>query len=83
MSWATALVVIVAIVVWGLVLSSRHQANARRHDHLPPEGPSPRERELEEEVNNLRERLTVLERIATEDRAAKRLSSEIEQLRDE
>jgi len=82
-SWATALVVIVAIVVWGLVLSSRHLMNARRHHHLPPEGPSPRERELEDEVNNLRERLKVLERIATEDRAAKRLSSEIEQLRDE
>ena len=38
--------------------------------------------ELEREVAELRERVKVLERIATEEREANRLSSEIEQLRD-
>ncbi|ANU08489.1 hypothetical protein [Paraurantiacibacter namhicola] len=37
---------------------------------------------LQEEVMELRERVKVLERIATDDRGAKALSAEIEQLRD-
>ena len=41
-----------------------------------------REAELEQEVEELRERIHVLERIATEDTEAKRLSAEIENLRD-
>jgi len=41
-----------------------------------------REQELEGEVEQLRERIKVLERIATEDREAARLSSEIDKLRD-
>ena len=43
---------------------------------------SPREAELEREVEELRERVKVLERIATEDRETKLLSAEIEKLRD-
>ncbi|WP_126174236.1 hypothetical protein [Altericroceibacterium xinjiangense] len=42
--------------------------------------PSP-EPELQREVDLLRERIEVLERIITEDREAKRLSAEIESLR--
>jgi len=38
---------------------------------------------LKGEVEELRERIKVLERIATDDREARRLSSEIEKLRDE
>lgn len=41
-----------------------------------------REAELQREVEELRERIHVLERIATEDTEAKRLSAEIENLRD-
>ena len=37
---------------------------------------------LEREVEELRERVKVLERIATEDRETKRLSAEIESLRE-
>jgi hypothetical protein len=44
---------------------------------------SGRESELEREVEELRERLHVLERIATEDTEAKRLSAEIESLRED
>jgi hypothetical protein len=42
---------------------------------------SPREAELGREVEELRERVKVLERIATEDRETKLLSAEIEKLR--
>ena len=44
---------------------------------------SGRERELEREVEDLRERIHVLERIATEDTESKRLSAEIERLRED
>ncbi|MEO6388998.1 MAG: hypothetical protein ABIT16_03615 [Croceibacterium sp.] len=43
---------------------------------------SAREAELEQEVRELRERLQVLERIATDDRGPRLLSDEIEKLRD-
>ncbi|MDE2560885.1 MAG: hypothetical protein KGL48_01440 [Sphingomonadales bacterium] len=39
-------------------------------------------RELEREVSDLRERVRVLERIATDGRDTKRLADEIESLRD-
>ena len=45
-----------------------------RHD-------SAREAELENEVAQLRDRIAVLERIATDERGAKRLSAEIDALR--
>ena len=41
-----------------------------------------RERELQTEVEQLRERVKVLERIVTDDRQASKLAHEIEQLRD-
>ena len=83
MNWPLAVVAMVAIVMLGVVLASRNKSASHQRNDPPPEGPSPREQELEDEVTDLRERLKVLERIATEDRAARRLSSEIEQLRDE
>ena len=43
---------------------------------------SPREKELEHEVEELRERIKVLERIATDGGDTKRLADEIEKLRD-
>lgn len=47
-----------------------------------PIGPSRREIELQKEVEELRDRISVLERIATEGRSTKLLSDEIEKLRD-
>lgn len=41
-----------------------------------------REAELKNEIEDLRERIKVLERIATDDRDSKRIAHEIEQLRD-
>ena len=52
-------------------------------DHLGnPVGQSDREIELQKEVEELRERVKVLERIATDGRDTKQLSEEIEKLRD-
>jgi hypothetical protein len=78
--WA-ALVAIVGIIAFVQVVKYR-----TGHGPTPPamdqEGPIVRENvELKREVEDLRERIKVLERIATEDRGAKRLSEEIEALR--
>lgn len=84
MSFWTAIVIIVAVTVIGGVIRSRYNAqNGYASDEDGnPVGRSGRERELEAELTSLRDRIKVLERIATEDREAKRLSSEIDQLRD-
>ena len=91
MSFWTAVVVIVAI--WGLVqvIQSRQARLGHRQDAEPDEDePRPaarRERELTSEITRLRERLEVLERIATdtnssEARERKRLEAEIDSLRE-
>ena len=80
----TAIVVIVAIIGLTEVLKAKHRA---RHgittDIMGNETPLPREdAALKREVEELRERVKVLERIATEDRDTKQLSAEIERLRE-
>ena len=85
MNWAAAIVLIVAILVIGAALRARHpkdDSNIAEWD-ADRSIPSEREEELEEEITQLRERLAVLERIATEDREAKRISEEIDKLRDD
>ncbi len=52
-----------------------------KHTRIVSAEKTPREAELQREVEDLRERLHVLERIATEDRETRRLSAEIESLR--
>jgi predicted nuclease with TOPRIM domain len=84
MSFWTAIVVIAAILAVAEVMKTKHRA---RHgimtDHMGNEEPLVRENtELKREIEDLRERVKVLERIATEDRETKRLSAEIESLRD-
>ena len=77
MSFWTAIVVIVAIC--GFVVLKRSHLQTR----FPQGGDdSLREAELQRELEELRERVKVLERIATDDGEAKRLSAEIDQLRD-
>ena len=83
-SWALAVVLIVAIVSIAQVLQAKHRA---RHgittDYMGNEKVIERENsELKREVEELRERIKVLERIATEDRETKLLSAEIESLRE-
>lgn len=81
MNLISAIVLIVAIVVIAGAFRNRHQ---NRQGNLGDvfEG-SARERELEAEIEQLRERVKVLERIATADRGAKRLAEDIENLRDD
>lgn len=84
MSFWTAIVVIVAIIAVTEVLKAKHRA---RHgittDVMGNETPIHRDdAALKREVEELRERVKVLERIATEDRDTKRLSAEIESLRE-
>ncbi len=80
--WAVAVVIIVAILGFTEVQKAKHRA---RHgittDIMGNEKPRD-DAALQREVVELRERLKVLERIATEDRETKLLSAEIESLRE-
>lgn len=86
MSISVTAIVIVAIIVGGIVRLARIQHGTDRRSMsqplLHPSQPSPRELELQKEVEDLRERIQVLERIATDGRPAKALAAEIESLRD-
>jgi hypothetical protein len=85
MSLWTAIVVIVAIIAVAEVMKSRHRA----HHGITVDHTTGKEQlvqrddgALKREVEELRERVKVLERIATEERETKQLSAEIERLRD-
>lgn len=92
MDFGTALIVIAGIgafyslkskgISMGGGLGRRH----RRGGEMPAEPAaaltSPREAELEKEVEGLRERVHVLERIATDGRGTRALAEEIESLRE-
>ncbi|MGH6746350.1 hypothetical protein EDF58_102531 [Novosphingobium sp. PhB57] len=79
MSFWTAVVVIFAIaaVTWLRAQKLRGEKPGFRLD-----GHGEREHELETEVEKLRKRIAVLERIATDERREKDLAREIESLRD-
>lgn len=84
MSFWTAVVIIVGIIAVAEVLKAKHRA---RHgitvDHNGTEKLTQRhEAELKREIEELRERIKVLERIATDGRDTRLLSDEIEKLRD-
>jgi len=80
MSFWTAVVVIVAIAAFAAIRIERIRARDRRPggDILPA-----REQELQREIVDLKKRLAVLERIATDDRQSKAIAHEIEALRDQ
>lgn len=90
MSWPIAVIVIVAIVAFAEVLKARHRAQHGitkdwMGSEVPPGNssqlPPAANPELQHEVEELRERVKVLERIATD--PARRTAEEIEKLRDE
>ena len=91
MSFWTAMVLIVLITAIAGVMRSRHGGS----DRIGKQGerddtarlPSAREQELQREVEDLRNRIHVLERIATDGntpnaRETQRIAAEIEALRD-
>ena len=77
--WAIAVVVIVAILGFTEVQKAKHRA--RHGITTDVMGNEKRDPALQREVEELRERVKVLERIATEDRETNLLSAEIESLR--
>lgn len=83
MSFGTALVVIAAIIAFTVLkLARRHS----QHDRLD-ERPAAEDAESRHELESLRERIQVLERIATDGNTldaseTRRISQEIEALRD-
>ncbi|MCW1381547.1 hypothetical protein OLX02_01800 [Novosphingobium sp. KCTC 2891] len=78
MSFWTAIVVIVAIIAWANIRMTKHRGESRPGQDIESQYTA----SLEREVADLRKRLEVLERIATDDRETKRLAQEIEALRD-
>ena len=75
-------VIIVAIAIFGNVLKARYRFRQyeREGDAQPLMGPPPEDSRLREEVQALKQRIQVLERIAVEKENS--LTREIEQLRD-
>jgi hypothetical protein len=73
------------IVIAGLAYDVIRQRNRARDELHTGERAfdEARERELQREVEELRERIKVLERIATEPNDTAKLSAEIERLRDQ
>lgn len=87
MSFWSALVTIAAIIAFTVVRLNRDRTGSghrwNRHDRRDEAAlPSPREEQLTREVEDLRDRIAVLERIATEDRHGKAIAAEIESLRE-
>lgn len=92
MSVSGSVVLIVAIIAIAVIklarirtgtdLRSRIDRRMGRHALLEPAQPSPRELELQREVEALRERVHVLERITVDERHSRDLGAEIENLRD-
>jgi hypothetical protein len=85
MSFWTAVVIIVGILAVAEVLKAKHLArrgitedDSGKEQLVQHEDPA-----LKREVEELRERVKVLERIATDGRDTRLLSDEIEKLRDE
>lgn len=91
MSWPLAIIIIVAIIAFSEVQKAKHRA---KHgitkdwlgSEVPPDHPSRQppaiNADLQREVEQLRERVKVLERIATDEARPISLAHEIESLRD-
>jgi hypothetical protein len=88
MSLWTALVVIVAIVMFASMRIARYRAGfdeprrGKFDSAVIDAETARRESELKHEIEDLRERIAVLERIATDDRHSKAIAAEIESLRE-
>lgn len=85
MSFWNAVVLIVALAVFADIIKSRHRAkhgilaDSGGNEHMPLAGPDPA---VQRELEDLRERVKVLERIVTDERKSRSIAAEIESLRD-
>lgn len=85
MNFWTAVVIIVAIAAFANIRMAKYRYQSRAGEPGPSVTgnlPAPREAELQREIEDLRERIKVLERIAIDGRSTRALSDEIERLRD-
>lgn len=82
--WGFIFLCVVAAMVYDLMRKKQLAQRGHWEDRSGTIQPldAPRDAELEREVQNLRERVKVLERIATDSNGPARLSDEIERLRD-
>jgi len=77
------MLIALAIIVYVLLRAKHFSAMSSGVRAEDAQTSSAREAELEREVQELRERVKVLERITVDGRDTRRLSDEIEKLRDE
>ncbi|MBU6396387.1 MAG: hypothetical protein KGQ75_17595 [Sphingomonadales bacterium] len=81
MSFTTAIVVIVALVIFAQLRNARYRAGFGDR-FADTQGGARADAALEREVIELRKRVEVLERILTDGRDASRLAQDIEALRE-
>jgi hypothetical protein len=74
-------VMIVAIVMIASVVKARYGVTRDKHGNEVLYRPDPEAGRLKEEIVQLKERIAVLERLATDDNGARLLDREIEKLR--
>jgi hypothetical protein len=79
MHWSEMIVAIIIVVTIGKVLQARFASHRPAEDLAASSHDAAR---LREEIRSLKERIAVLERLATEDNSGARLDREIEKLRD-
>lgn len=79
MSLGTAIVVVVAILAFTVLKLARHYSKQERLAEPPPRAEAAAERR---ELEELRERVKVLEQITVDGREARDIADRIEQLRD-
>jgi len=83
MGFWTAVVVLFAIACVTWLKGQRYRALGDRNgNRLDTDGHTAREHELEREVEAMRKRIAVLERIATDEKRGDDLARQIESLRD-
>ena len=85
MSFWTAVVLIVALGVFADISKNRHRAKhgfLGRSDEGPQTYLAQPDPAVQRELEDLRERVKVLERIVTEERNSRSIAAEIESLRD-
>ncbi len=78
MGFWTAIVLIVIVGATARVMRARYEAQGA----TPSLARDPDARRLREEMQSLKDRIAVLERLATDDTSGARLDREIEKLRD-
>ena len=86
MNFATMVVVIVAIVAFSVMRIAKYALENRRSQHIGPVPDDGEKLMLRREVEDLRERIKVIERITTDENTvsaleSRRVSEEIEALR--